>query len=143
MTDDSRANDPARRVWWLWPLALVLLPVALVLIILWFVWAGALLLVAWVAWCPRRRFALVVYSNSPIWQEYFEARVLPAIGRRAVVLNWSERKRWDYSLAVALFRCFGGTREFNPIAIGVRTPHLAAPIPFLPRVPRVQARTPG
>jgi hypothetical protein len=61
--------------------------------------------------------ALVVYSNSPIWQEYFEQNVLPAVAGRGVVLNWSERKRWPYSLSVALFRFFGGTREFNPLAI--------------------------
>jgi len=33
------------------------------------------------------------------------------------ILNWSERKRWQYSLPVALFRLFGRTRNFNPLAI--------------------------
>ena len=29
----------------------------------------------------------------------------------------SERKRWTFSLPVMLFQVFGGTRDFNPIAI--------------------------
>jgi hypothetical protein len=33
------------------------------------------------------------------------------------VLNWSERKRWTFGLPVMLFRVFGGTRDFNPMAI--------------------------
>jgi len=76
----------------------------------------------WAFWCSRGRYALVVYSNSPIWQAYFEQHVLPAVGRRGVVLNWSERKRWPFSLPVALFRVFGGTREFNPLAIVFQPP---------------------
>ena len=103
--------------WWLWPLLLVLLPLVVVAGVLWLVAAVLLQLVVWLTWCPRGRYALVVYSNSPIWQEYFEQNVLPALGSRGAVLNWSERTRWPYSLSVALFKCFGGTREFNPLAI--------------------------
>lgn len=44
-----------------------------------------------------------MYSNSPVWQEYFERE--------------AERKRWTVSLAVILFRVFGGSRNFNLIAI--------------------------
>jgi hypothetical protein len=33
------------------------------------------------------------------------------------VLNWSDRKRWTLSLPVVLFRLFGGSREFNPLAV--------------------------
>jgi hypothetical protein len=101
----------------LWPLAVVLLPLWVVGVVLWLIAAVFLLLVVWVSWCPRQRYALVVYSNSPIWQEYFEMHVLPAIGARGVVLNWSDRSRWKYSLPVALFKFFGGTRNFNPLAI--------------------------
>jgi hypothetical protein len=106
-----------RQPWWLWPLLLVLLPLVVVAGVLWLVAAVLLQLAVWLTWCPKGRYALVVYSNSPIWQEYFESRVLPAVGSRATVLNWSERNRWRYSLAVALFRFFGGTRDFNPLAI--------------------------
>ena len=103
--------------WWLWPLLLLLLPLLAVVQVLWLVAAIVLQLIVWTVWCSRGRYALVVYSQSPIWQDYFEQHVLPAVGRRGVVLNWSERKQWPYSLSVALFRFFAGTREFNPLAI--------------------------
>ena len=108
------------RRWWLWPLLLVLLPLVVVCVVLWLVAAVLLQVVVWLTWCPKGRYALVVYSNSPIWREYFERHVLPAVGRRAAVLNWSERKLWRCSFAVTLFRFFGGTRDFNPLAIVFR-----------------------
>ena len=43
--------------------------------------------------------------------------MIPRLVERAVVLNWSERKRWTFGLPAMLFRVFGGTRDFNPIAI--------------------------
>lgn len=109
-----------KRPWWLWPLMPVLLAFAAVALLLWLVAAVILLVVVWTTWFPRGRRALVVYSNSPIWQEYFERQVLPELGGRAVVLNWSDRARWPLSLPVALFRLFAGTREFNPLAIVFR-----------------------
>jgi hypothetical protein len=106
-----------RQPWWGWPLLVVLLPLVVVVGVLWLVMAVLLQLAVWLAWCPRGRYVLVVYSNSPIWKEYFEQNVLPAVGSRGVVLNWSDRKQWSYSLSAALFRFFAGTREFNPLAI--------------------------
>jgi hypothetical protein len=110
-----------RPPWWVWVLLPILVPVGLALAaigsLLWFIAAVVLQIVAWVAWCLRGRYVLVVYSNSPIWQQYFEQQILPAIGQRGVVLNWSDRKRWRYSLAVAAFRLFAGSREFNPLAL--------------------------
>ena len=102
---------------WLWPLVLLLLPLVVIAGALWLVAAVLLQLVVWLTWCSRGRYVLVVYSDSPIWQEYFEQNVLPAVGTRGVVLNWSDRRRWSYSLPVTLFRWFAGTREFNPLAI--------------------------
>ena len=110
-------DDDPRRPWWFWPLVVVLLPLSLVGAILWLIAAVSLLLVVWVSWCPRRRYALVVYSNSPIWQEHFQTHILPAVDDRGVVLNWSDRSRWRYTLPVLLFKFFGGTRDFNPLAI--------------------------
>jgi hypothetical protein len=108
------------RPWWVWPLLVVLLPLVVVVGVLWLMTAVLLLLVVWLTWSSRGRYALVVYSNSPIWQEYFEEHVLPAVGSRGVVLYWSERKQWRFSLPVALFRFFAGTREFNPLAVVFR-----------------------
>jgi len=110
-------SEERRRPWWALPLLIVLLPVVVVAVLFWLISALLLLSVVWLTWCPRRRYALVVYSSSPVWQEYFETQVISRLGERAVVLNWSERKRWTLSLPVMLFRVFGGPREFNPIAI--------------------------
>jgi hypothetical protein len=109
-----------RQPWFLWPLLLVAIPFFIVTVVIQLARSVIAQLVVWVTWCPRGRYALVVYSNSPIWQEYFEQHVLPAVGSRGVVLNWSERKRWRRSLAVELFRLFAGAREFNPLAIVFR-----------------------
>ena len=106
-----------------WLLALVILfsPVILVVVVvvlvLFIITSICLHLLIWTFWCIRGRDILFVYSDSPIWQQYFEQNVLPAVGSRSVVLNWSDRKQWSYSLPVALFRFFAGTREFNPLAI--------------------------
>ena len=62
---------------------------------------------------------MLVTSNSPNWQAYVEANILPRLGDRAVVLNWSERQRWP-SVAPwegRFFRRFAGDREFNPAAL--------------------------
>lgn len=110
-------SRPRRRPWWMWPLLVVLLPLVVVAGVIWLAAAVVLQLVVWTAWCSRGRYALVVYSNSPIWQEYFERRVLPSVGNRGIVLNWSDRRQWPYSLPAALFTVFAGSREFNPLAI--------------------------
>jgi hypothetical protein len=98
-------------------------------ILLWltlYLLAGVLLHMAiWCVWCTRGRDVLLVYSNSPSWQAYFEEQLIPRLGRRAVVLNWSQRRLWHLSLAAATFRFFGGSREFNPLAIVFRPFRLA------------------
>jgi hypothetical protein len=110
-------TDHKRNTWWLLPLTIVWLPVVLVVLVVQLATAVLLLCVVWIAWCPRGKYAIVVYSNSPVWQEYFETRVIPQLGDRAVVLNWSERRHWPPTLPVLLFRTFGGSRAFNPMAI--------------------------
>jgi hypothetical protein len=106
-----------RAPWWAWLVLLLFLPLVAVAFVLWLGAAIVLQLIVWTAWCSRGRYALVVYSNSPIWQKYFEEHVLPAVGNRGVVLNWSERKQWSNSLPVALYRFFAGAREFNPLVV--------------------------
>lgn len=70
-------------------------------------------------WGPPGKDLLLVYSNSPHWQQYVESRWLPLLGPRAVVLNWSERSRWDteHPLEGTLAREIGGDAEFNPMVI--------------------------
>jgi hypothetical protein len=75
-------------------------------------------------WEPQGKDLLLVYSNSPHWQQYVETNWLTRWGARAVVLNWSERHIWQTRARatppeVALFQAFSGSREFNPLAIVV------------------------
>jgi hypothetical protein len=75
----------------------------------------------WLTWGPLGRNVLFVYSNSPIWQEYVEQNILPQLPATAVVFNWSERRNWSrLTLAYLAFRFFGGSREFNPMAVVIR-----------------------
>jgi len=98
--------------WWqlafLAPLIVLLVPVAIVAFAFYAASSALLYILIWLLWCSRGKDVLFVYSDSPIWSEYLEAQVLPKIAQRAVVLNWSKRKRWKASLARFAFTCFGG-----------------------------------
>src|SRR5262245_15474165 len=65
---------------------------------------------------------LVVYSESPTWEEYIRTAWLPRLGQRAVTLNWSERSSWPNSLEVRLFKRFIGPSgtAFNPAVLVLR-----------------------
>jgi hypothetical protein len=107
-------------------LLLPFVPLVLVVVLLHLLYRIALYLLVWSFWLPRGRDILFVYSDSPIWQEYMVTEVLPLVQRRAVVLNWSERKRWRrWSLGVAVFHHFGEGREFNPLVVLFRPVRLA------------------
>jgi len=56
---------------------------------------------------------LFVWFESSVWNERIQTKLLPKLGRRAVVLNWSQRAQWTgrLSLARMAFRHFGGRRE--------------------------------
>ena len=101
-------------------LLMVLSPLIIVALTL-HLFAGLFLhLAVWCCWCARGRYVLFVYSDSPIWHDYVEAHILPRLGERAVILNWSHRGRWRRTLAVLAFRYFGGYRTFNPLALVFR-----------------------
>jgi hypothetical protein len=65
--------------------------------------------------CPLKgKDMLLVYSDMT-------TQILPLVKERAVVLNWSERKKWPkYSLSVIAFRAIGGRRNFNPLVVYFR-----------------------
>jgi hypothetical protein len=89
----------------------ILLPVLLVYVCI----SALLYLAIWIAWLPQGKDVLLVYSNSPIWHDYLTEQILPLVGHRAVVLNWTERKQWArWRLAPLVFWWFAGRREFNP-----------------------------
>jgi hypothetical protein len=120
----STQKPKPKAKWWQIALVVPLAPVLLVVVALAlasFVVASVCLHVAiWSWWCIRGRDILFVYSDSPIWHDYIEQHVLPHLGERAVVLNWSHRRGWRFSLARAAVHHFGGWREFNPMAVVFR-----------------------
>ena len=99
-------------------LLISLSPVIIISVLLYFLWGAILYLVIWLTY--KKQFVVFVYSNSPNWQDYMEREVLPYIQDRAVIMNWSERKKWKNSPAVLAFHYFGGQRNFNPMGIVFR-----------------------
>lgn len=65
------------------------------------------------------RFAILVYSESPNWQEYFETEILPNAEDHCVILNWSERRHWksNPTIATQLYQHYQPYRAFNPMAL--------------------------
>lgn len=96
----------------------VILPLLALVFVAWVLQRLLLYLLVWALWLPKGKDVLLVYSDSTIWREYVIENVLPLVRERAVVLNWSERRTWKkWSLAVRIFHCFGGAREFNPLVV--------------------------
>lgn len=62
---------------------------------------------------------MLVYSESPNWQDYIEANWLPRLRSHAVILNWSDRNDWKQAkpLEAKILRHWGGYSEFNPMAV--------------------------
>src|SRR2546422_9520364 len=108
------------------PLFPLVLAIALFALLLYIVASICLHIVIWLWWCLRGRDILFMYSDSPIWHDYIEQRILPFLGERAVILNWSHRKKWRFSLARLAFHHFGGFREVNSLG-GVFRPFLRTP----------------
>jgi hypothetical protein len=101
-------------------LLLLFLPLFVAALAMYFLIGLLLHVSAWCWWGARGKDVLLVYSDSPIWQNYVEQELLPMLTDRAVVLNWSERRNWTPSLAVWAFRYFGGSRGYNPLAVVFR-----------------------
>jgi hypothetical protein len=116
--------------------AVALSPIWIPLLVLWLVFyilaSICLYLAIWLLWLPRSKHILFVFSEGPIWHDYIEQHILPVIREQAVVLNWSQRRSWRCSLAVAAFKHFGGWRDFNPMAVVFRPFHRARVFRFLP-----------
>jgi hypothetical protein len=106
----------------LWLIVLLVLSPLIVIVLLAYGASVLLLHIAlWLVWGPLGRSVLFVYSNSPVWQEYIEQNVLPRLPDNALVMNWSERRKWNrLTLGYLAFRFFGGSREFNPLAVIVQ-----------------------
>jgi hypothetical protein len=128
MAEKQATEEVQRRRTRLYRFGLLLLVALIPVLVLWLVllaviyvlWALLLRFLVLVLWVPRGYQVLVIYSNSPHWKQYFEDRVLPRLGSRCVVLNWSERRRWPLSLARSLFRFYGGHEAYNPLVVVMR-----------------------
>jgi len=102
-------------------LFILALPAVVLLLVLYAALWLAIHLAIWGWWCARGRNVLFVYSSSPLWRDAVERDFLPRLGGRAILLNWSERRRWRFSLAAIAFTYFGGSREFNPLGLVFRS----------------------
>ncbi len=97
------------------------LPFLVIVLTLFILRRVAVHILVWLCWLPRGKNVLLVFSDSPIWYEYMTTHILPLVRNRAVVLNWSERKKWArWSLAAQAFRSFGGESAFNPLVVVFR-----------------------
>jgi hypothetical protein len=72
-----------------------------------------LLLTTWTIVLIRGPYALIVYSNSPRWQTYFEQQILPDARAKAAVLNWSERRNCRWPRRLRFFEPFRRGRLQN------------------------------
>jgi hypothetical protein len=100
---------------------LLLLGLVLLLLFLPFYWIYRVLvrIVVEVLWGSRGRRVLLVYSRSPIWQEYVEKQWLPVLRDHAIIVNWSDRATWSRrkSFASWVFGVWKPSDNFNPMAI--------------------------
>ena len=110
--------------WWHVVAIILLLPLLIAIVVIalvaFAVSSVCMHVTVWTWWCLRGRDILFVYSDSPIWRDHVEQHILPHLGERAVVLNWSQRKRWRLSVARLAFHHFGGYRQFNPLGVVFR-----------------------
>ena len=99
----------------------ILVPLVIVVLLAIAVSRVGVYLLIWLLWLPRGKDVLFISSDSPIWREYMVEQVPPLVRERAVVLNWSERRRWNrWSLATWVFRALSGERNFNPMVVRFR-----------------------
>ncbi len=70
-------------------------------------------------WRSEGKVILFVYSESPNWEDYIEQEIMPKLSHCAVFLNYSRRAEWKNKmpLEAKIWEQWGGSREFNPIAI--------------------------
>jgi hypothetical protein len=99
--------------------------IAALYLVVWLPYGVLVHLAGWCYWYPRGQYVLFVYSDSPTEHDYVEKHILPRLAGRAVVLNWSQRRRWKRTVAVFVFRYFGGPRRSVPLAVVFRPFRLA------------------
>lgn len=110
---------------------LLFFPLFILLVVLAIINRPLTYLLVWILWLPKGRDVLVVLSDNPIWRDYMLSEIVPLVGQRAVVLNWSERRIWPRrSLATSVFYSFCGEHNYNPMVIVFRPWRRAAVFRF-------------
>lgn len=124
MAENGGRSGARRGSKWSMMMALLLSPLLIALFLLWlplyFLYSLILHLLIWIFWNSRGKDVLLVTSESPVWSDYIAQQIQPHVADRAIILNWSHRKRWSPSLANAAFHHFAGSRDFNPLAVVFR-----------------------
>ena len=109
---------------WMLAFGLLLLPLVLPFILLWFsiriVYASLVNVAIWSWWCTRGRDVLFLYSDSIVSRDYVEEQILPKLTGRVVALNWSQRQKWGISLARFAGYFFCNSRKDCPMAVVFR-----------------------
>lgn len=96
------------------PIAVTIIVVAA---LIWFVVFYVYLLVR-INWIPKGKYIFIVTSESPAWKEFMQTRVIDVYGENAVVINWSERKRWrGRSIESQVFHTILGYQEHTPSVV--------------------------
>jgi hypothetical protein len=114
---DGRRENPIKTALMLL-LLLAICIVALPFLVLQYLWGIYLRVRFWRIARHEGKFVLLVYSDSPNWKSYVEQSILPRVQDHAIILNWSERARWDNgSWAVQAFQHWGGHADFNPLGV--------------------------
>lgn len=102
------------------PLFLLVVVLLLWHLLVWLLlWGTILRIWFWRAHATRGRPILFIYSESPNWQDYIEANILPKICDRSIILNWSRRRHWNSESfwEACFFRRFAGEYHYNPLAL--------------------------
>lgn len=104
------------------PGVILLIPWVIVVLLGFALYALSMALVVRMVSLVRGRYIVFVHSNSPVWQDYIAASILPRLPTDSVILNWSDHLKWKWlSFLVRVFRLYGGDTNFNPIGL-VGTP---------------------
>lgn len=99
--------------WLVLPIAVLLLPIALVRGAARGAYAATLY---GRVWSRHARWVVFVTSDSPKWKDHVETEILPRLPAGAVVINRS--KPWSpASLEGRVFRHFGGAHDYCPIGL--------------------------
>lgn len=112
-------------------LSLLAIPLLLVAIPLYVLLRVLLRLAVEIVVLLGRRRALLIYSDSPVWQPRIEESWLPRFGGRALVLNWTAASEGGaLSPLQRLLTMWAPPRNVQPVAIVFSGPFRATQLSF-------------